>query len=789
MATLAVPNEHPANTSPTFRIAVVGEAPGLEECSACKPFVGTSGKFLMALMKQAGLERSQYFLGNVCQVYPPDGKIFKLPPDSPELRAGVIALKADLQRYNPNLVLLLGDFAFKHCSLPERSLANWRGSLFRGVGPAEGFKCMASYHPARALRNYEWAPILQMDIRRAVRHSRAPDLVSPERDLGVGLSHHDIVSRLYDLLHRKPTVAFDIEGYAQGAGVTCISFAESASRCFVVPFKGAGWSIAEEAELWQLIAQVLEDPELPKVAQNALYDCFVLPFMHGIRVRGLVGDTMLGHWELNCELEKSLEFQASIYTDEPYWKSGKKATDYLTHLKYNATDSAVTYEIWTRQQAHLSGGSRNHYDFNMSMLDPLLYMSLRGMRYDKELAANMREANDAEWNNEVAQFRDMVKKPVNTKSWQQVQEVLFKDLGLPKKWKRDKHGNDKLTSDYNALLELALETEHPAVLKLISVKYLQKKGQYLAIKTDADGRIRCSYNLVGTETGRLSCSKSPTGSGTNLQTIPSDLRRLFKADEGSWFFQCDLAGADGWTVAAHCAALGDPTMLEDYRFGLKPAKILTLAHRRGPEIFGLDRAALKELSKEVGGNEEWDYFTSKKIQHGTNYGMQPLMLRKQVFVESEGKVNITTKQARTFQDLYRQRYRGLERWHAHTSSAIRSTGCIICPNGHVRHFLGRTGDAGTLREALSHEPQMNTTWATNLALKWMWNDWSRGSVCEPLHSVHDALCGQFHKDRLAEARASLSTYFANPINIAGIEIQIPYEAHYGPSWGEKVGEL
>ncbi len=85
---------------------------------------------------------------------------------------------------------------------------------------------------------------------------------------------------------------------------------------------------------------------------------------------------------------------------------------------------------------------------------------------------------------------------------------------------------------------------------------------------DPDGRVRCSYNVVGTDTGRLSCQGSPTGSGMNLQTVTKKLRHLFLADPGYHFFQCDLAGADGWTVAAECASLGDPTMLNDYLAGI-----------------------------------------------------------------------------------------------------------------------------------------------------------------------------------------------------------------------------
>jgi hypothetical protein len=75
--------------------------------------------------------------------------------------------------------------------------------------------------------------------------------------------------------------------------------------------------------------------------------------------------------------------------------------------------------------------------------------------------------------------------------------------------------------------------------------------------------------------------------GGNMQTIPGDwdmedkehpltqgMRDLFVADPGCYIGKCDLKGADGWTIGAYMAMLGDSTMLEDLKFGLKPAQIV-----------------------------------------------------------------------------------------------------------------------------------------------------------------------------------------------------------------------
>lgn len=87
------------------------------------------------------------------------------------------------------------------------------------------------------------------------------------------------------------------------------------------------------------------------------------------------------------------------------------------------------------------------------------------------------------------------------------------------------------------------------------------------------------------------------------------------ADEGCYIAQCDLSGADGWTVAAYAAAQGDHTMLDDYRAGIKPAKVGVLMWQRGSSVNQLSRDELKKLCKEVDG-ESWQYFGFKRVQHG-----------------------------------------------------------------------------------------------------------------------------------------------------------------------------
>jgi hypothetical protein len=166
----------------------------------------------------------------------------------------------------------------------------------------------------------------------------------------------------------------------------------------------------------------------------------------------------------------------------------------------------------------------------------------------------------------------------------------------------------------------------PFINAAIDIRAVDTRRGMLEIGHDQDGRIRCGYNPVGSNTGRVSCSESPTGSGYNLQTIPNYTskadapggllgdRDLFLSDPGYWFFQCDLSGADGWTVAAYSAMLGDRNLLEDYLAGLKPANVLALI-LRGLATEGSTRDSLLALKKKV-SKDDWDYFACKRVQHG-----------------------------------------------------------------------------------------------------------------------------------------------------------------------------
>lgn len=898
------PNRHPTQAAP-YRIALIGEAPGSEEERLGQPFVGMSGRFLAALCSRAGIPLSSCFVGNISQHRPPSNDISMFSWNGLEIQHGLDKLREDIESFKPNLVVLLGNVPLKAAKDFDSPLAkkhafsnsNWRGSIFRceeADSPFFGYKCMATYHPAYVLRDYDVCALLQFDLKKAARHGMFSETRLPERILTTQINEQDICSNLSQIRKDKTKVAIDIEGGIDT--MSCISFATAPNTAFIVPFyqKDGSKHQANTWQVWKELVLTLEDSNVPKVLQNALYDRFVLAYSYGIRVRGIEDDTMLKHWELYSELEKSLGVQASIYTDEPYYKGHRKSNDDRQFYEYCCRDSGVTLEISNKLDGYLNGVSLEHYRQNVALLNPMLYMELRGIKYDeagalarrtllqqklyesqarlnaltnrgfgfksvneihnraRELMCfvkaqalsfdpqNAKKSHYAEAQRlaillrlpepdlaTIGEIEDLCEVSLNVSSSKQFVPFLYEELKLPTQYSEKRGEDPHPTADYEALLKLNRELQkdpdkYPAsyteIIRLaMDIRSLQTRQQMLSISADRDGRIRCGYNLVGSNTGRVACYESPTGSGYNLQTIPkyTDVkeapggvlgdRDLFMADPEHWFFQCDLAGADGWTVAAYSAMLGDDTLLEDYRYGLKPARNLALI-LRGLASETTDRATLKELGKKVSG-DDWDYFAAKRVQHGCSYLEGALTVSRNILKDSEGKLYMSVPECEKLKKAFFTRYRGILAWHEWIGRRLKERPVLTAASGQVRQFFGRPDEIIT--KAVAFEPQANTTYATNLAMYKLWTDienrqslldtgTQRGFIqksspllprvrlkIEPLHQVHDALCGQFLKRDTAWSIGKIQQWFANPLQIAGQAITIPFDGAYGPSWGQQ----
>jgi DNA polymerase I-like protein with 3'-5' exonuclease and polymerase domains len=134
----------------------------------------------------------------------------------------------------------------------------------------------------------------------------------------------------------------------------------------------------------------------------------------------------------------------------------------------------------------------------------------------------------------------------NWRSPIQLKEFFYGALGLaPIRYQ------GKVTVNRDALEKLQSHFHaQPIINHILALRDIAKKIGVLRSEIDPDGRIRTSYNIAGTTTGRFSSSFTDFGTGTNLQNIEKRLREIFVADEGMKFAQLDAEQGESRCVGA-----------------------------------------------------------------------------------------------------------------------------------------------------------------------------------------------------------------------------------------------
>jgi DNA polymerase I len=152
------------------------------------------------------------------------------------------------------------------------------------------------------------------------------------------------------------------------------------------------------------------------------------------------------------------------------------------------------------------------------------------------------------------------KAQINWNSSDQVLKV-FNKLGIECK---KKNGNTGTLTD-SVADEVISQINHPIAQVLSEHRTISKRlssfgEKFLEFVHPETGRIHCDFFQLGTETGRVSCTKP------NLQQIPAIelYRNCFQAQDGYTLVTCDYEGMELRILADGSQ---DPTMLEAFRNG------------------------------------------------------------------------------------------------------------------------------------------------------------------------------------------------------------------------------
>ncbi len=133
----------PGEGNPDAGIVFIGEAPGTEEAETGRPFVGRSGKFLRAMMRQIPLDEKEVFITSPVKYLPLIG-----PPSKENIIHARSHLLRQLSVIDPGIIVLLGSTACLALLEEKVQVEKQHGSMIE----KDGRTYLITFHPASAMR-------------------------------------------------------------------------------------------------------------------------------------------------------------------------------------------------------------------------------------------------------------------------------------------------------------------------------------------------------------------------------------------------------------------------------------------------------------------------------------------------------------------------------------------------------------------------------------------------------------------------------------------------------------
>ena len=139
-----------ADGNPKAKVMLVGEAPGADEDRLGLPFVGVSGQLLDRMMAAIGLDRTSFYITNVCLWRPPGNR----KPTDLELAAQKPFVERHIELVAPKVLVLVGAAAAHGLLGTTEGITRLRGRWFQyQPGSSEqAIPALPIFHPAYLLR-------------------------------------------------------------------------------------------------------------------------------------------------------------------------------------------------------------------------------------------------------------------------------------------------------------------------------------------------------------------------------------------------------------------------------------------------------------------------------------------------------------------------------------------------------------------------------------------------------------------------------------------------------------
>lgn len=440
-----------------------------------------------------------------------------------------------------------------------------------------------------------------------------------------------------------------------------------------VPVRQSGLALSQcldPQKAMETLGAVLEDASIDKIVHNSKLAANFLS-LYGVELSPVVFDPMLASFLVNADEKHGLSDQSerllnysTIRSSEPstpFKRQAVRMADTAERRALKAADDArITLELAGFYSRRLDEDQRyllGEMDLPLSMV--LARMEQAGVALDLPYLEQFSKELTSELARLEKEIYEIANHPFNINSTQQLQKVLYEELGLKTKSKT-KTG---YSTDASALE--ALRSEHTIISKILEYRQLSKlRSTYVDALpkqvSKMDGRLHGEFNQTVAATGRLSSSNP------NLQNIPirseigRRIRRAFiPGDQASVLISADYSQIE-LRLLAHMS--GDETLIDAFK------KNQDIHARTAMEIFDVP---LNEVTPEM-----------RAVGKTMNFAL----IYQQGAYATAQSLSISTKEAQTFIEKYFNRLPKVRGFMSRTINEARACGFVSTLWGRKRYF-------------------------------------------------------------------------------------------------------
>lgn len=287
--------------------------------------------------QQAGFQGLRYRVTNLLKCFPkpvdlPKGK----SPSVTVLSKCKPYLLNEIERTNPRIIISLSTAVTKALGYKKHSNTGNRGEIVDGrvlITLHPKVLCMIRQNASGKLWGNDYFNIIKRDFEKAAAIVRG-QLVVTSLDEGIEAQKPfikicrslDDVRETIETIMNLPegkiisvdTETNGLDGLADGAKLITIQFGwkDLETKRYVasvIPLWHKANDMFNPNEAWKMIVPVLLSPDIPKVLHNAKFDVLFTYYTTGVRMEGVVFDTMLMLHALDSGIQGCLSLKTAIW--------------------------------------------------------------------------------------------------------------------------------------------------------------------------------------------------------------------------------------------------------------------------------------------------------------------------------------------------------------------------------------------------------------------------------------------------------------------------------------------